>query len=357
MTKPVIVLVEDDVVRAKLFLDALKTAAGSRFRVRTLALPAEAAHAKTYEDQIFDLLRDASASLVVTDRDLSRLKPFYGLSERAVSGAALRLGLPVCMYASGHDSALLEWRRSGGTGRILIESTMPQILATRVAVIADGFERLQKSLGVKAPKKFQGPGPALAAILKAPEAAERFRLFSRGDPAAFSLLHPTDMDGTRPTKRDAKTQALFLGVWLYESIMRFPGILVNDVAAASFLNIAQSQWQKSDVRKLFSAALYEGPFADDARPFWWRHRLEDVLTSHDQATGKDYATVKLKRSIAPCGCHKDGVAPAGYVCVFTGKPICADHSIGPIAWVPRGADLARADKAIAAEIGPWMGLS
>jgi hypothetical protein len=35
-----------------------------------------------------------------------------------------------------------------------------------------------------------------------------------------------------------------LSYWLWDSILRFPGIVVNEVAAASLLNLSPATWKK-----------------------------------------------------------------------------------------------------------------
>src|SRR5258708_38739734 len=56
---------------------------------------------KTYENYIFERLgKYKNLSLIICDRDLSRLPDHQGLSGNAVCDAASRLGIPVCLYAA-----------------------------------------------------------------------------------------------------------------------------------------------------------------------------------------------------------------------------------------------------------------
>jgi hypothetical protein len=148
-----------------------------------------------------------------------------------------------------------------------------------------------------------------------------------------------------------------LGTWLYDSVLRFPGVLLESVAAASFLNIQPKQFRENAILKLFSSALYVGPFVDDENPRWWRHLLGDLLNESKSEDGRAFAAKKTKAEVAPCTCSVDHKSPAGFICAVTLKPVCKPHSVGQVGWLPRGADLTRVTKDIFDELSPWIGVS
>jgi hypothetical protein len=146
-----------------------------------------------------------------------------------------------------------------------------------------------------------------------------------------------------------------LGYWLYDSVLRFPGIVVNEIAAASYLNIDAEQFRdRPRIQGLFSSALYQGPFADPKAPIWWRDKLDDLLQKAKAKDGRSLVHKVLKTTVKPCF---DGKKRAGYYCVVTGKPVSKENSRGQISWLPRGADLSRVRKDIYEELAPWIGLS
>ena len=72
---------------------------------------------RAYEDRLRDVLsekRFGNLALVVTDRDLSGLDDYPGLSEATVSKVATERAVAVCIYAAGKDASLLERHKSGG---------------------------------------------------------------------------------------------------------------------------------------------------------------------------------------------------------------------------------------------------
>jgi hypothetical protein len=109
--------------------------------------------------------------------------------------------------------------------------------------------------------------------------------------------------------------------------------------------------------KPFAAALYHGPFADPRDPRWWRHRLVELLHDSGVADGRSLVKKATGTAPMPCKCAVDQKSPAGFVCVMTNDPVCEDHSVAQISWLPRGADLARVRRDVFDEVGPWIGMA
>lgn len=156
-------------------------------------------------------------------------------------------------------------------------------------------------------------------------------------------------------RKDALRKRLpsVFGYWLYDSILRFPGILLNAIATASYLDIAERYFDKTDVQRLFRRALYRGPFEDDREPHWWRRALDDIVG--EAKNGNEFVTQKLDGRVPHCLDSQTG-KPAGYYCMVKKVPVSKDNSLGNISWFPPGADLARVRKDIYEELGPWLGL-
>jgi len=134
-----------------------------------------------------------------------------------------------------------------------------------------------------------------------------------------------------------------LGNWLFLSILRFPGILVNKIAAASYLNIQTSAFDRNEIQNHFQSAKYTGPFSDsELGPWWWRAELDVLLGDAGCVDGREYVGKKVG-TVQACLDPQSG-EQAGYYCMLTQQPLSASNSRGGISWFPSGADLARIRK-------------
>lgn len=364
MTKPhrEILLLEDTKGRQDTIARALKRAAKSTFQISQLE-PGKDNEGGAYEDRLrreLESPRFKNLALIVTDRDLSQTKTYPGLSEAVVSKVAMELAIPVCVYTQGKGDSLLERQRSGGGGRILLESVDIDAMAAKVCVLAEGFLQIhEKVLAINKSKKrseIRGPASVLASLLGAPEVVDQLALYTRGDQRMIASLTPRG-HSSKQTPEDVRRVSHALGVWLYDSILRFPGVILGAAAAGSLLGIDQKAFVLPSVNAVFKEALYHGPFEDRSEPRWWRHRLVETLTAHDVSNGRDLVKRVVGKLPKPCQCSVDGKAPAGFLCVMTDKPVCDEHSVGQIGWLPRGADLARVRRDLYDQIGPWVGMS
>ncbi len=210
------------------------------------------------------------------------------------------------MYASGKVDSFLERLKSGGDGRIILSSKDPSVMGGKVRVLAEGFlqlrQRVEKILSSgTAAKKYGGPASVLAELLDAQEVVDHLTLYARGDQRMIAELMPLRSRSSRgssaPKGSDARRIALALGVWLYDSILRFPGVIVNRIAAASFLGIDVDDFAEERVRRVFQKALYEGPFADPDDPRWWKHRLLERIADGKVSDGRELAEKITRRKL------------------------------------------------------------
>jgi hypothetical protein len=195
----------------------------------------------------------------------------------------------------------------------------------------------------------------MAHILGQMELVDKIASYGSGDQKMVAEILPF-VGKTKVSEFKRRLPCLF-GYWLYDSILRFPGLLVNSTAAASYLDIDVANFQKDEqVRGLFKSALYRGPFAREEDPFWWRGMLDDLLLQGGCTNGRSYVKAKLNRNVESCHCSVDKKLKAGYYCVASKQPVSLDNSRGNISWFPPGADLARIRNDIFDEMGPWLGL-
>lgn len=338
-----------------------------------------------YEDRLVLALKDKSFGdivLLVTDRDLSAAN-WGGLSEVAVASAAATLGLPVACYRQFKPQPEIDLQRIPGDGKIELPADAKD-RASRIVTIAKGFVDLEKLLvdtqvPQKPPNKGKSksakaggvaaspiqrsaaalttPGALMARVLGQPDVATHFDLFACGDQRAIAeILKGQKPDGDALDHVTRRRVVVAMGVWLADLVMAYPGLLVNEVAAASYLDIHKNDFSKAEVRQLFESARYvKMPFADDGQPMWWRHLLDNLLNSAAAVTGRDLCNERGLKRIRFCPCSVDKKLHAGYYCMDRNEPLSEEESAGRVSWFPVGADLARLSKQTYRALAPWMG--
>jgi hypothetical protein len=313
---------------------------------------------RMYEDRLESILKNPpydGATLVVADRDLSKSQDsdFRGLSVNSVAAACRRLAIPVCSYArqpeSDYDYA---WRGRWEEGHIVLHlSKGGDELARKAAIAARGFAEIAAKLPeVKVTTK-SSPAKILAVLLEKPEYSDKISLYAVGDQNRLTEI----LAKTQRSQDWVKPMSHFLGYWLWDSLLRYPGLFVNEVAAASHLNIETESFRRSDVQTIFEAAIYRGPFADPNAPQWWRGILDDIVSKDNCADGLELVRKGVDPKIDRSQCCVDPSIPAGYYCIISSEPVSLENSKGGLSWFPRGADLTRVSNPKFEEYEPWLG--
>jgi hypothetical protein len=313
---------------------------------------------RTYEDRLENILKKepfAGATLLVADRDLSKSVSagFRGLSVTAVAAAAKKLAIPVCSYARQPDPDHYDWRGRWEEGHIVLPfSEGEDELAHRASVAARGFSQI----AAKLPEVIAGKGnnsavKIMAALLGKPDYSEKIALYGVGDQNRLSEI----LSQAKHTDQRIQRMTHFLGYWLWDSLLRYPGLFVNEIAAGSYLNISEADFHESTVQAIFQDALYHGPFEDSKRPHWWRGVLDDIVARENTADGLELAQKKISSKINRSQCCVDSTKSAGYYCIISRKPVSLENSKGGLSWFPRGADLTRISNPKFDEYGPWLG--
>jgi hypothetical protein len=317
---------------------------------------------RTYEAQLQDLLQQKApkGALIVCDKDLSNMgERFIGLSGTTVASVADALGFPLCLYARGEGEPegedllrrLAPWEKK----RIILDYSSEKALVEECACIFMAFSEIEETYKNLKGEDRVTPAAALSRILGKPEIEDRIALYGSGEQGLLEEIMPfLKSKNHAETKRElTRRMPRILGNWLYSSILRFPGILVREVPAASYLNIDPKDFIKSNVQKLFGEAKYNGPFSA-LHNWWWRHQLKDLLLQNGCDDG--FALAKLKKlRVHQCRDSQTGER-AGYYCMVTGEPVSPGNSKSGISWFPSGADLARIRLDKYNELAPWVGL-
>ncbi len=364
-TRHGILLFEDREANVAEFTDALRPHLGTDVELLVFPLQESPSGTGPYEDQLAEALdksRYANVVLVVTDRDLST-KAWGGLSEAAVTRAASARGLPVACYRQAILNVEDRLRRVPGDGQIELPLDVED-RAAQVAILARGFVQLEnlvrehrartRATGAQLTRE-STPGQLIASILEQPITASRFDSYACADRGAVEEILNLPEDAT-VTKKIQRRLIVALGVWLADVVMQYPGLLVDEVAAASYLDIHPRDFAKPEVRALFRSARYKnGPFATERRPMWWKHLLDDLLDDAGAVTGRDLCGKRGIKRIRFCPCSVDKTISAGYYCMATAQPLSAENSSGRVNWFPPGAELARLTKATHRKLAPWIG--
>ncbi len=315
----------------------------------------------TYEARLEKDLRtrpNDPADLIVADRDLSgyTAEHYRGLSEATVRRAADIVGVPECGYARGDRDDDPDYIKRGEEREACIRlSLKPNVeqFAQRVVEISEGFLAIAERLtALKEAGKKLTTEKLLAIILGKPEYADKISLYASGDQNRLaSVLRVKGSQGEK-TRR----LACLLGYWLWDSVLRFPGVTVGVIPASSYLNIREDVFRDDQrVQALFSDARYKGPFAGAKVPMWWRGALDDLVSGSGFRDGRELVSKRLQRDdIPPSQCCEDPSIIAGYYCMLKEKPVSLKNSKGGLPWFPRGADLARVSTSALEELGPWL---
>jgi len=313
---------------------------------------------RMYQDRIESILKMPpydNATLVVADRDLSKSQDsdFRGLSVNSVAAACKSLAIPVGSYARQPKSGSeYDWRGRWDEGHITFSlSEGEDELARKAAIAARGFAAITANLPTVEIKGKKSPAKLLAALLGKPEYSDKIALYAVGDRNQLAVIP----DENGQPQDEIKEMSTFLGYWLWDSLLRYPGLFVNVVAAASYLNIETESFRLPEVQKIFSAAIYQGPFADNNAPQWWRGMLDDIVSNENCADGLELVRKRVDARIGKSVCREDPSKPAGYYCIISREPVSLENSKGGLSWFPRGADLTRVSISMFEEYEPWLG--
>lgn len=300
-------------------------------------------------------------SLIICDSDLSDIKGYIGLSEVVVANVAKEIAIPISLYALGkYKDELMRLKDWSELKIILDVSAGYDKLAAESKIIFEGFQFLRsgykKIMNGTGEKKYT-LSEILSRILDRPKLKDRIAQYGIGNKQMLEEILPYyNIKDIKEIEKEDKRIPMLLGYCLWNSILRFPGILLNDTAAASYLNIKEKEFKgEKKIKELFNTAAYLGPFAT-IQNYWWRDDLDNIIFQEKCKDGLELARKKGFDKIENCKCSVNPTKEAGYYCMLTKKPVSAENSKSNISWFPTGADLARISNPKFDELAPWLGL-
>lgn len=299
--------------------------------------------------------QEAEISLVVVDHDLSKL----GLrsSKTSIVAACRQSQKPVCTYhrAPSQNTTTSQIRRiinQQHSYSIEVNISSVQGAVKELINIADGFQVIKDGVYILDSGELrQGPATIIARILGQIEQESYFLRYMESA-SLFSDILDFALDEPNANNTDILDKLyIILGYWLYNYVLQFPGIILNQVAAASYLNLSQESFEQFIPR--IENCRYRGPFSSNQK-YWWRYNIDDFLIENDVNSGYEMLT-ELGESANQSVCHVSHESPAGFYSIANGEPISELRSKGNISWIPAGADLCRIDESTYDRIAPLIG--
>jgi len=123
--------------------------------------------------------------------------------------------------------------------------------------------------------------------------------------------------------------------WVRNVVMGFPGILYDDLTAATRLGIDLESFRKSDVQAMMEQAEYAGVFST-YKERWWRDRTfqiaQSLLLKHKMRGPipekfREAFAIESNKMLDPAVCIVDGTPTADWVCHIFKKPVKQRNSI------------------------------
>lgn len=313
------------------------------------------------EDVWKRVLEKLNVDMVVVDHDLSGLD--VRISESAITNACKQLAIPVCNYhrkPTNNDSQNLKDRvNQARSFSIEIEidgDNQYRECAKEIINVYQGFMFLKNRISSLDIETLSGgPAKIISVVLQKPELEAIFARYASSSTLATDIIQYDDEetpDDEIPLVLKERIPFV-LGCWLYNYILPFPGILLNSIAAASYVNLDPQQFIEFAVE--FENAKYNGPFSTHSY-YWWRYDLDQILFDANVEDAVEYLTMKNKKNIMPCKCSVNNDSNAGYYCIVKRQPISYEESVGHLSWIPEGSDLCRINKKIYRRLAPMMGL-
>lgn len=349
-SKPVILIFEDTVDNAKSLEENLAKIS-TDYDIQIFSAKDNDSSESFVERLSSELQHYSNILLIVSDMDLSKTDKFKGLTDAVIYRVAHELGLPTAYYSTALGGS--EGRRldQAGDGRILLGSTDYAQISQRVNVLANGFcsinSLMDTIIGMPPNKRPQSASALIGELVGRKETADRIDLYLSGDQRMAAEILSSPKDGR------IKRHATIFGTWIYDSLMRYPGVFLNNISAASYLNIDIKDFEREEIRAIFSECIYSGPFTDTTSPLYWRDEIDRMLATAEADSGLELVERQgLKAS--PCMCFVDKTLEAGYYCMVSEQPVSFERSVGNISSFPPGADLARLSEPVYDELSPWL---
>ncbi len=290
---------------------------------------------------------------VLLDTDLSAYK--NGISQSSIRATCSMLGIPVLRYSKRPaDTAPQKMKYLAtiareGSQSILVPSEIlksPGLSDWLIGVIKS-FEKIREAIQKhNTDKKILSPGQLLAKLLKSQSIESELLGYSGANFFFFGDL----IENTEQGKLADRNYSTQFGYWLANYVLLFPGPILNDGATAAYLETNKTNLANKEVSDLIAKALYKGPFSHLGR-YYVRSVLDTILLKARVSDLNELAEAE-KLTLKPLEYESNGLP--SYYCLINDCPISAKNSVGPLDWIPRGAQICRIRKDTYDKFGPWL---
>lgn len=225
------------------------------------------------------------------------------------------------------------------------KSACPIILVTRPQIMAWKTQLLEESVDVdlivlkdeinRNPDGVRGKIVALIEGFRALEAIsgqdwEKVLALMKADSNEKNLLREA-----APPIESGQWNIPQVGRWVRNVIMGFPGILYDDLTAATRLGINLDSFQRSSIQELMIPAKYTGVFST-YKDQWWRNKLFNIAQSlmvECKVEGPVFQKfseafrLKYEEELEPAICVYDETPIADWICHILKEPVKQRNSI------------------------------
>lgn len=312
-------------------------------------------------------LEQYDVGLVITDYDLTSQGTLGLFGATVVDWCQLK-GLPVGDFSRKNLGALAKEPNLFELRIRVEEPDAPE----QVAELYIGFEEVRKAFANGADLgAYRNPAAALATIMGRRGLTPQFSQYGNKYASANSSLVDSLLAKRGEEEREKLRQRFFVyiaGHILVNSVLRFPGPLVNKRSLAAYLAINPRDVVK--VKDLFEGAVYRGPFSG-LEHFWWVEDIDEILdarrdkldSSHSYFSGgaerRRLAEISIGENLElDPACQRCGGTDGGLFCPYTGRTVCerSDCSVSSSTWIPQGARLCRLEFDFYEEWAPILGM-
>jgi len=338
------ILVVDD---EQPLLDALCAGIGAAGGVPLKFLPPDTDEWTTRLDEA--LAEDIT--LVAVDENLT--KKVRGLFGAYVAERGAAHLLPVARY-----SRLLH-STSPGAPRLFelrLRGNESEYAASLVA-LARGFQEFEAALlATEDFADISGPGAVIAAVVREPDEEFQFaqyasRLGPLPDGVEKAISRNVDRRKSDDASGEQKKVAAYVAAHVFvNSVLRFPGPLLNEASLCAYFAVASAEAKTLD--SLVEASRYSGPF-DGLGPFYWRRKVDEWCAAQGVSVAGDIGTANrelaerfLGRKLQRFACERCQGVRGGFFCPFSERTVCdrEECSVEADAWIPAGASMCRTER-------------
>lgn len=138
-----------------------------------------------------------------------------------------------------------------------------------------------------------------------------------------------------PLEKDQRWQVPRMARWIRKVIMRFPGILYDELTTATRLGISVESFRRLQVQQLLKPSKYTGVFSSYEER-WWRERIvyhaQSLILKHEiqgrmSEKFREAFTREYHEELEPAICIVDEAPSAEWVCHILKKPVKLRNSI------------------------------